>query len=128
MAVSLWLFSCQATYLNRCSFLFIFMLKQNILSRYPAFCSKIKLLQWKKDKIFWIVFKWCLRPDWTIFESSWQQMLLQKQPKYLEKCLGFSKSITFKIKTVVSTFLATFKEIWQFLFSHLVTLPAIYFR
>ena len=45
------------------------------------------------------------------FYSFWLQILLEKQPKYLENCLGILKSITFKVKTIMSTFLATFGEI-----------------
>ena len=35
-------------------------------------------------------------PDWAIFESSWLQILLQKNPKYLiTTYLGYYKNITY---------------------------------
>ena len=56
------------------------------------------------------------------FESSLQQILMQKSPKYSGNCLGILKTIIL-VKIIVSTFLATLGEIGLFfLFYHLVTL------
>ena len=51
------------------------------------------------------------RSDWAKFQSSWPQIQLQKLPIYMEICLDFLKSITFNVKNICFTFLATFEEI-----------------
>ena len=45
--------------------------------------------------------------------------LLQKQPKYLENCLGFLKSIKFKVKIAVTTFWQLLTRLGYFLSKHL---------
>ena len=47
------------------------------------------------------------------FESSLQQILMQKSPKYSGNCLGILKTIIL-VKIIVSTFLASLGEIGLF--------------
>ena len=50
-------------------------------------------------------------PDWAIFQSSKQQIFLQKYPIYLPILCAILQAITFKVKTIVDTFWATLGKI-----------------
>ena len=45
-----------------------------------------------------------MRPDWATFETFWQQILLQKSPKFLATIWANLKNCTFFVKTAVATF------------------------
>ena len=53
------------------------------------------------------------------FESSLCETLLQKNTKYLESFWALLKRVTFKVKTAVATFWASFGEIWANFYSNI---------
>ena len=57
-------------------------------------------------------------PDWVIFEFSWQQILLQKQPKYLVTFWQSWKPLILS-QTGVATFWATFGKTWATFYSNI---------
>ena len=54
---------------------------------------------------------WPVWQNWTILESSWQQILLQKKPKYLETFWTILKTSTFKCK-LLWQFFVTLRKNW----------------
>ena len=53
-----------------------------------------------------------VRPDWAMFERFWRKLFLQKKPKHLTAFWAILKSVTLLVKIAVTTFGATFGEIW----------------
>ena len=63
---------------------------------------------------------WPVWQNWTILESSWQQILLQKKPKYLETFWTILKTSTFKCKLLWQFFChPSEKLVWATLFANI---------
>ena len=62
--------------------------------------------------------KQAVGPDWTIFDSSGQQIFTQKYLKYLVSFLSCFEKKNFRVNTAMATFWATFGYVCYNIWSH----------